>query len=186
MRTARRRLLALGILAVLAALPAVALAGRAWTVHSVFVNRAPVEDGSGTRSARLTQILLPNSFAVKQRSTYLAFGPVGACRSTGSVRVVLVRSDAADAASVLDEQLPSGTPSYGSGARSDAVWRIVKAGTGGGDLRGAYVRPTRIADTWVVVRVATTAHGSCHTGGYRESVAHPLADALATTRASGY
>ena len=72
----------------------------------------------------------------------------------------------------------------GSGRTSDAVWRIVKSATA--TLRGAYGRPTRPADTWTVVRVATTPHRFCHTGGYRESLAHPLAGAPAATRASGY
>ena len=126
---------------------------------------------------------MPASFRVRQRSGYLTFGPVGACRSTGSVRVVLVRSKA-DIRGVLDAQVPKSTTVYGSGSRGDAVWRIVNAGTAA--LRGAYVRPTRIADTWVVVRVGTTPHRTCHAGGYRESVAFPLADALATTKASGY
>jgi hypothetical protein len=171
------------LVALALAIPAGAEAAKVWRAYGIFDGRVEVENGSGTHAARLTQILLPSTFAVKRRGNYLAFGPVGACRSTGSIRIALVESSAARADEVLDEQLPDGR-SYGSGTNGDAVWGIVNGG--GGKLRGAYIRATRFKDTWVVVRAATTPHRSCHTGGYRESVAYPLADALAATKASGY
>jgi len=181
MRLVTRLLIPLVILAL--AIPAGAQAAKVWRAYGVFDGQAEVEGGSGTHAARLTQILLPSTFAVKRRGTYLAFGPVGTCRSTGSIRVVLVDSSASTAEDVLAEQLPDGT-SYGSGTNGDAAWGIVNSG--GGNLRGAYVRPTKFDDTWVVIRAATTPHRSCHTGGYRESVAFPLAGALAAAKASGY
>jgi len=165
------------------AIPTGAQAAKVWRAYGIFDARVEVENGSGTHAARLTQILLPSTFAVKRRGTYLAFGPVGSCRSTGSIRVALVESAAGTVADVLDEQLPDGLR-YGAGTNGDAAWKIVNSG--GGNLRGAYVRPTRFDDTWVVVRAATTVHRSCHTGGYRESVAFPLAGALAAAKASGY
>ena len=179
----RRIRLLVPLLVLAFAVPAAAQA-KAWHSYGLFRDRVEVEGGSGTHSARLTQMLLPDTFKVKRRAGgYLAFGPTGACRSTGSVRVGLVSSSATAAADVRDELLPAGT-SYGTGPRGDAAWGIVNSG--GGALRGAYVRPTRFDETWIVVRVATTPHANCHTGGYRESVAFPLADALATTKASGY
>ena len=145
--------------------------------------RAEVENGPGTHAARLTQILLPSTFAVKRRANYLAFGPVGTCRSTGSIRIALVESSAGRAEEVLDEQLPDGR-SYGSGTNGDAVWGIVNGG--GGKLRGAYVRATgsRTPGSSSVPRRRRIAAAA--PGGYRESVAYPLADALAATKASGY
>lgn len=181
MRTTVRLLVAL--LALALTIPAGAQAAKVWHAYGLFDRRAEVENGSGTHAARLTQILLPSSFDVERRGTYLAFGPVGSCRSTGSIRIALVRSEQSTPDAVLDEQLPDGT-SYGSGTNGDAAWRIVNAG--GGRLRGAYVRPTRFSDTWVMIRAATTPRRSCHTGGYREAVAFPLAGALAAAKASGY
>jgi hypothetical protein len=179
-------LLAVAVPAAASTIPAgAASTSKPWYRWSVYDLHAQVENGDpGTHTARLTQILLPSAFTVKKRSSYLAFGPVGACRSTGSIRPVLVRSDATDAAGVLDEQLPESRAVYGEGTRGDAVWRVVNAGTA--TIRGAYVRPTRMDGVWIVIRIGTTPHGTCHSGGYRESVAFPLADGLATVKASGY
>src|SRR6476619_3102354 len=109
------------IVRLLAALAAVALvvpvaahAAKAWHAYGIYNGRVQVENGAGTHAARLTQILLPSTFAVKRRGTYLAFGPVGSCRSTGSIRIALVKSTAGDVEGVLGEQLPGGR-SYGSG-----------------------------------------------------------------------
>ncbi|HVW18395.1 MAG TPA: hypothetical protein VHB30_09110 [Solirubrobacteraceae bacterium] len=191
MRT--RLLLVLCAAALAATVVPAAAARQAWYSYGAFAWKAPIEGGTGTQTARLTQILLPSSFKVKTRGsqtsdsgTYLAFGPVGSCRSTGSVRLGLLYSEAQSAADVLADVLPATTTSYGYGTRGDAAWRIVKSASA--TLRGAYVRPAtaRLAHVWVVVRVGTTPHGTCHAGGYRESVAFPLADALATVKASAY
>lgn len=166
-----------------AALAPAAQAATTWSGYSLFNGRAAVEGGTGTHNARLTSILLPSSFHVRRSATRLRFGPVGGCRSTGTVTLALVDSSATTAAGVLAEQVAGGK-TYGEGRRGDAVFRIARLS--GGKLKGAYVRPTRIARTWVVVRVATTPLASCHTGGVRESLGFPLADALAVTHASGY
>ena len=164
------------------AIPAAAQAAKVWKAYGLYDGSVAVEDGSGTHTARMTQMLLPSTFDVEKRGDYLAFGPVGLPQhrlDQGRAR----RVDGHHSRGRARRAAPDGT-SYGSGTNRDAAWKIVN--TGGGKLRGAYVRPTQIDDTWVVVRVATTPHATCHTGGYRESVAYPLADALAATKASGF
>ena len=62
------------------------------------------EGGSGTHSARLTSIVLPDSFKVRKsspRATRLTFGRVGSCKSTGVIAPKLVLSTATTAAAVL-------------------------------------------------------------------------------------
>ncbi len=95
----------------------------------------------------------------------------------------LVASTATSAGEVLAAQLTAGT-TYGVGTRGPAAWRVAKYP--GGALKAVYVGPTRLAGVWVVVRAATTPHGTCHIGGVRESLGFPLADAFATIRANGY
>ncbi len=175
----------ISLLAVLSVLALAAPASAAgWHGYGLYNRTAPVEHGTGTHSVRLTSIVLPDAFKVKRAATSLSFGPVGACRSTGTVRPALVASTAASAGAVLDELAASGT-TYGSGSRSSgAVFRVVKLS--GGSIRAVSVSPTRLAGIWVVVRASTTPHTTCHTGGVRESLGFPLVDAFATIRANGY
>jgi hypothetical protein len=174
-------------LALLTVLATVALAAPAtaapWHSYRLFVQNAPVEGGTETHSARLTSIVLPDSFKVRKRATRLTFGPIGSCRSTGTIAPALVQSTAATAAEVLAQQLTGGT-TYGNGTRGDAVFRVAKFS--GGSLKAVYVRRTGLPQIWIVVRATTTPHSSCHTGGVREGLGEPLADAFATIRASGY
>ncbi len=171
----------------LTAIATVAIAAPAaaagWHGYGIYNGNAPVEGGSGTHSARLTTIVLPDSFKVRKQKTRLAFGPVGACRSTGTITPVLVRSTATTSAAVLAEQIQGGT-TYGAGTRGGASYRVAKYA--GGRLRGAWVGPTRLAETWIVIRLITTPHRTCHIGGVRESLGYPLTDAFGTVRASGY
>lgn len=175
------RLFATTVLAALAlAAPASASGWHSFTLYNA---EAPVEGGSGTHNVRLTSIVLPDSFHVRKASTRLTFGPIGACKSTGVVRVALVASTETSSAAVLSAQLSGGT-TYGFGSRGDASYRVMKFS--GGAIRAVFVGPTRLAGTWVVVRATTTPHGTCHTGGVRESLGFPLVDALGTIRANGY
>jgi hypothetical protein len=157
-----------------------------WHSYRLYNGKAPVEGGSGTHSARLSTIVLPDSFKVRkpsERSTRLTFGPVGSCRSTGVIAPKLVQSTATSTAAVLAQQLSGGT-TYGSGTRGGASYRVAKFS--GDRLKGVWVGATRIAQTWIVVVATTTPHSSCHTGGVRESLGYPLTDAFGTIRAAGY
>jgi hypothetical protein len=179
MRTPRLILLtALATTAVAA--PAAASSWHSWSIYN---GNAPVEGGTGAHSARLTSIVLPDSFKVRKHATKLTFGRIGSCKSTGVIAPKLVFSTKTTAAGVLGEQLVGGT-TYGEGTRGDAVYRVAKFS--GGSLKGIYVRATRIAQTWIVVQANTTPQGTCHIGGIRESLGFPLADAFGTIRASGY
>jgi len=179
MRTPRLILLtALATTAVAA--PAAASSWHSWSIYN---GNAPVQGGTGTHSARLTSIVLPDSFKVRKHATKLTFGRIGSCKSTGVIAPKLVFSTKTSAAAVLGEQLVGGA-TYGEGTRGDAVYRVAKFS--GGSLKAVYVRSTRIAQTWIVVQANTTPHGTCHIGGIRESLGIPLADAFGTIRASGY
>ena len=174
----------LSLLTAIATVAIAAPAGAAgWHGYGIYNGNAPVEGGSGTHAARLTSIVLPDSFKVRKQKTRLVFGPVGACRSTGTITPVLVHSTATTSAEVLAQQVQGGTI-YGAGTRGGASYRVAKYN--GGRLRGAWVGPTRLAQTWIVIRVITTPHRSCHIGGVRESLGYPLTDAFGTTRANGY
>lgn len=165
------------------AAPATAAPWRSWSVYNA---KAAVEGGTGTHVARLTSIVLPDSFKVRKsspRATRLTFGRVGSCKSTGVIAPKLVASTATTAEGVLAQQLVGGT-TYGAGTRGDAVYRVAKFS--GGALKAIYVRRTRIAQTWIVVRATTTPHARCHIGGVREALGFPLADAFGTIRASGF
>jgi hypothetical protein len=175
------RLPALTLLATLALAAPASAAG--WHSYSLYNGTAPVEGGTGTHSVRLTSIVLPDSFKVREHKTSLTFGRVGACKSTGVIRPVLVASDATTPAAVLKEQLVAGT-TYGFGTRGTSAYRVAKYS--GGTIKAVFVGPTRLPGTWVVVRATTTPHGGCHTGGVRESLGFPLADAFGTIRANGY
>ena len=180
------RLLRTALVTALAAGALAAPAGAAgWHGYALYNARAPVENGSGTHVARLTSMVLPDAFKVRVNAakTRLTFGPYAACHSTGVITPALVASTAASAGDVLAAQLTAGT-TYGVGTRGPAAWRVAKYQ--GGALRAAYVGPTRLAGVWVVIRAATTPHGTCHIGGVRESLGFPLADAFATIRANGY
>src|SRR5207244_5282483 len=95
----------------------------------------------------------------------------------------LVQSNATTAADVLNEQLVGGT-TYGYGSRGTAAYRVAKFS--GGAIKAVWVGPTRLAQTWIVVRATTTPHTTCHIGGVRESLGFRLADAYGTIRASSY
>jgi hypothetical protein len=155
----------------------------AWHGYSIYNGKAPVEGGTGTHSARLTTIVLPDSFKVRERATRLTFGPIGTCRSTGTIAPKLVYSTATTSAAVLAQQLDGGA-TYGLGTRGGASYRIAKFA--GGALKGVWVGKARLPQTWIVVQATTTPHGTCHIGGVRESLGFPLADAFGTIRASGY
>lgn len=176
------RLPAMTMLAVLAlAAPASA---ASWHSFSLYNGSAPVEGAAGTHSLRLTSMLLPDSFKVRKGRTSLTFGPLGACRSTGTIRPALVASSETTATAVLNALLSGGT-SYGAGTRSSgAAYRVEKFK--GGSLKAVSVSPTRLAGVWAVVRATTTPHSTCHTGGVREGLGFPLADAFGTIRANGY
>ena len=154
-----------------------------WHSYNIYNGKAAVEGGSGTHSARLTSIVLPDSFKVRERATRLTFGPIGACRSTGVIVPKLVSSTATSSAAVLG-QLLTGGKTYGSGTRASASYRVAKFSKD--IIKAVWVGPTRIPQTWIVVQTTTTAHASCHTGGVRESLGYPLTDAYGTLRASGY
>jgi hypothetical protein len=175
-----RLLLLTGLATTAVATPAAASPWHSWSVYN---GNAPVQGGTGTHSARLSSIVLPDSFQVRKHATKLTFGRIGSCKSTGVVAPKLVYSTKATAAAVLGEQLTGGT-TYGEGTRGDAVYRVAKFT--GGALKGVYVRSTRIPQTWIVVQATTTPHGTCHIGGVRESLGIPLSDAFGTIRASGY
>ncbi len=159
--------------------------GSAWHTYALYNGRAAVEGGTGTHSSRLTRMLLPDRWnpKVSKSRTRISFGPVGTCRSTGTVVPVLVASPSKTSADVLREQVKGGT-TYGSGTNGHASWRIAKFS--GGALKAAYVGPTRLAGIWIVIRGTTTPHGTCHIGGVRESLGYPFADAFATIHANGY
>lgn len=155
-----------------------------WRSYSLYNGKAAVEGGAGgTHSARLTSIVLPDSWKVRKRATSLTFGPFASCKSTGVIRPKLVFSTATTSAAVLAQQLTGGT-TYGEGTRGGASWRVAKFQ--GGALKAFWVGKARIAQTWIVVQTTTTPHGTCHIGGVRESLGYPLADAYGTIRASGY
>lgn len=154
-----------------------------WHSYRLYNGNAAVEGGSGTHSARLTSIVLPDSFKVRQRATKLTFGPIGSCRSTGVITPKLVSSTATSSAAVLG-QLLTGGKTYGSGTRGSASYRVAKFSKD--IIKAFWVGPTRIPQTWIVVQTTTTPHASCHTGGVRESLGYPLTDAYGTLRASGY
>src|ERR1044072_6742030 len=79
MRSLRIILLA-ALATTVAAAPGTAAPWRSW---SLYKGRAAVEGGTGTHSARLTSIVLPESFKVRKRATSLTFGAFASCRSTG-------------------------------------------------------------------------------------------------------
>ncbi len=179
MRTLRLILLtALATTAVAA--PATAAPWRSWSLYD---GKAAVEGGTGTHSASLTSIVLPESFKVRKRATRLTFGPFASCRSTGVISMKLVQSTATTFAAVLAQQVVGGT-TYGEGTRGGASYRVAKFQ--GGALKAAWVGRARLAQTWIVVQATTTPHRTCHIGGVRESLGIPLADAFGTIRASGY
>ncbi len=157
-----------------------------WHSYSIYNGKAPVEGGTGAHSARLTSIVLPDSFKVRKqspRATKLTLGPVSSCKSTGVIAPKLAFSTATTSAAVLAQQL-SGGATYGVGTRGGASWRVAKLQ--GGALKAIWVGKTRLAQTWIVVQATTTPHGRCHIGGVRESLGFPLADAFGTIRASGF
>lgn len=154
-----------------------------WHSYRIYNGNAPIEGASGTHSARLTSIVLPDSFKVRKRTTRLTFGPIGSCRSTGSITPKLVASTATTSTAVLAERLRGGA-TYGLGTRGGAAYRVAKFS--GGALKAVWVGPTRLPQTWIVVEAITTPHRTCHIGGVRESLGFPLADAFGTIRASGY
>ena len=162
------------------AAPAIA---STWHNYQIYNGKAAVEGGSGTHSARLTSIVLPDSWKVKKHATSLTFGPFAACKSTGTIKPKLVASTATTSAAVLAQQLVGGT-TYGDGTRGAAAWRVAKFQ--GGNLKAFWVSRARIAGVWIVIQATTTPHGTCHIGGVRESLGYPLADAFGTIRASGY
>ena len=166
-----------------AATVATPAAAAPWHNYSLYNGKAAVEGGSGTHSARLTSIVLPDSFKVRKQPTRLTFGRVGSCKSTGVIAPKLVFSTATTSAAVLAQQLAGGT-TYGIGTRGGASWRVAKFQ--GGALKAIWVSRARIAQTWIVVQATTTPHGTCHIGGVREALGYPLADAFGTIRASGY
>jgi hypothetical protein len=175
------RLILLTALATTAvAAPALA---ASWHSYSIYNGKAAVQGGTGTHAARLTSIVLPDSFKVVKHATKLTFGRIGACKSTGTVAPTLVHSTQTTTAAVLAEQLVGGT-TYGSGTRGGAAYRVAKFS--GGALKALWVGPTRLSQTWIVVRATTTPHGTCHIGGVRESLGYPLTDAFGTIRASGF
>jgi hypothetical protein len=182
MRTLRLILLtALATTAVAA--PATAASWHSWSLYN---GNAAVQGGTGAHAARLTSIVLPDSFKVRKqspRATRLTLGPVSSCKSTGVIAPALVSSTATTSAGVLAEQLTGGT-TYGIGTRGGASWRVAKFS--GGALKAIWVGKARLPQTWIVVRATTTPHGTCHIGGIRESLGFPLADAFGTIRASGY
>jgi hypothetical protein len=174
----------LAVLTLLATLALAAPAGAAgWHTYSLYDGSAPVEQGTGTHSVRLTSMLLPDSFKVRRHATSLTFGRVGACQSTGVIRPALLASGLTTSGAVLAQQLTGGT-TYGFGTRGAASYRVRKYS--GGTIKAVFVGPTRLAGIWVVVRATTTTHTGCHTGGVRESLGYPLADAFGTIRANGY
>jgi len=186
MRTTVLALLSLLLTTALLAAPASGSStGAAWHSYALYNGKATVEGGSGTHSSRLTRMLLPDRWSpkVNKARTRISFGPVGTCRSTGTITPALVASTATTSAAVLAEQAAGGT-TYGSGTNGAAAWRVAKFR--GGSLKAAYVGPTRLAGVWVVIRGATTPHGTCHIGGVRESLGFPLGDAFATIHANGY
>jgi hypothetical protein len=174
-------------IAILSLLAASALAAPAlaagWHSYGAYDATAPIEGGPAGNDhvARLTSILLPDRFRARERGPRVIFGPVGKCRATGVIAPVLVHSTATRASVVLRAQVPGGS-TYGAGRRGDAVYRLAKYRSN--RLRGAYVRPTRIAGTWFVVRIRTDRRGRCP--GVRDVLGIPLADALGTVRGSGY
>ena len=175
------RLAALTLLATFALVAPASAAG--WHTYSLYDGSALVENGSGTHSVRLTSMLLPDSFKVRRHATSLTFGRVGACQSTGVIRPALVASTLSTSGAVLAQQLTGGT-TYGFGTRGAASYRVRKYS--GGTIKAVFVGPTRLAGIWVVVRATTRTHTGCHTGGVRESLGYPLADAFGTIRANGY
>ena len=179
MRT--RRLILLTALATTAvAAPATAAPWRSWSLYD---GKAAVQGGTGAHSARLTSIVLAESFKVRKHATKLTFGPTASCRSTGVISMKLLHSTATTSAAVLAGEVVGGT-TYGAGSRGAASYRVAKYRRGA--LRAAWVGPTRLAQTWIVVQASTTPHRTCHIGGVRESLGIPLADAFGTIRASGY
>ena len=177
------RLLRLPAMTLLATVALAAPASAAgWHTYSLYDGSAPVENGAGTHSVRLTSMLLPDSFKVRRHATSLTFGRVGACQSTGVIRPALLASGLTTSAAVLAQQLTGGT-TYGFGTRGTASYRVRKYS--GGTVKALFVGPTLLPGIWVVVR-ATTPHTGCHTGGVRESLGYPLADAFGTIRANGY
>ncbi len=187
MRLSILTLLTTVLVAAVFAVPAGAASskGTGWHSYALYNGKAAVEGGSGTHSSRLTRMLLPDRWSPKynKAKTRISFGPVGTCHSTGTITPALVASTSTTAAAVLKEQVKGGT-TYGSGTNGAAAWRVAKFS--GGALKAAYVGPTRLAGVWVVIRAATTPHGTCHIGGVRESLGFPLADAFATVHANGY
>jgi len=186
MRRSFSALLTSAVLAAAFAAPAgAALTDSGWHSYSMYNGKATVEGGSGTHSSRLTRMLLPDRWSPKynKAKTRISFGPVGACHSTGTIVPALVASTATTSAAVLKEQVKGGA-TYGSGTNGTASYRVAKFS--GGALKAAYVGPTLLPGTWIVIRGTTTPHGTCHTGGVRESLGFPLADAFATIHANGY
>ena len=177
----RTRLAGLTLLATFALAAPAGAAG--WHTYSLYDAGAPVENGTGSHSVRLTSMLLPDSFKVRRHATSLTFGRVGACQSTGVIRPALVASTLSTSGAVLAQQLTGGT-TYGFGTRGAASYRVRKYS--GGTIKAVFVGPTRLAGIWVVVRATTRTHTGCHTGGVRESLGYPLADAFGTIRANGY
>jgi hypothetical protein len=176
-------------LLILTALATTAVAAPAaaapWHSYSIYNGKAPVAGGTGgrTHAARLTSIVLPDSWKVRKHATSLTFGPFAACRSTGAIAPKLVASTATTSAAVLGQLLAGGT-TYGEGTRGGAAWRVAKFQSG--VLQAFWVGKARLAQTWIVVQATTKPHGTCHIGGVRESLGIPLADAFGTIRASGY
>jgi hypothetical protein len=178
------RILRLITLTTLATVAVTATAAAApWHSYSLYNGKAPVEGGAGTHAARLTSIVLPDSWKVRKHATKLTFGPFASCRSTGVITPKLVFATATTSAAVLAQQLPGGT-TYGIGTRGAASWRVAKFQ--GGALKAIWAGKARLPQTWIVIQATTTPHGTCHIGGVRESLGFPLADAFGTIRASGY
>jgi hypothetical protein len=167
----------------------------AWHAHHAWNLRAPVEGEPGTTAtARLSRVLLPDAFHARTRGSIradngscLAFGPVGRCASTGSIRVGLLHSQTPSATETLTEALPH-VPDHPQrqGTRGDAAWRLVTLAPA--VLRGAYARRAgpALPDVWVIVRIATTPHRRCPRGADHDALTAPLLDALSTIKASGY
>jgi len=178
-------LISMLVAALLAAPAGASSTGAGWHSYALYNGKAAVEGAAGTHSVRLTRMLLPDRWNPKYNKarTRISFGPVGSCRSTGTITPALVASTAATSAAVLADQVNGGT-TYGSGTNGAAAWRVAKYS--GGSLKAAYAGPTRLAGIWVVIHATTTPHSTCHTGGVRESLGFPLGDAFATIHANGY
>lgn len=159
--------------ALLGALPGAADAAGPLRAYSLA--RDDVRAPSGARhDLRLDFLLMREAYNVRRAGSRLVLGTKSRCRPRGTIELELVRG-AGEAADVASARLSGELEPEDVSVRPDGSAFAV---TSGPRVDGVLVSPTRIARTWLVLRVRSSVYELCSTGHWREEWSEPLARSL--------